>query len=196
MYVAEQVTLALLAYSLLIGGALGVIWDIFRVIRIAVYGRRRWNMAPIRLPPTEKETASVLALTHSQKIPSFAFFATMVTDVVFCLVSAVTVIILLFHLNDGEVRAFALFGALLGFLVYYFSVGRLTVFFSEAIIRFIKRTVSFVCSVTVRPVLKIISKYSSILATKQIMSKSKRKTSQYIQKSINRASLGYGILKD
>ena len=141
----ENVALLLL-YSLLVGVFLGVLWDIFRILRIMAYGKA---LPPknlfIPLPSSEKEVVKALSVAHTQKFLSMAGILIFISDILFSLSAAISLILLIFHINNGEVRAVALIGAAFGFTAYYFTVGKLTVFFSERIIRLIKKLLRF-CS--------------------------------------------------
>ena len=59
--------------------------------------------------------------------------------------------IFVFAVNDGVLRGFMLLGTLLGFLIYYFTVGRLVMAVSERIISFVRRAVRFVARILYKP---------------------------------------------
>jgi len=195
MGLPEENLLLLLLYSLAVGAFLGVLWDIFRIIRIICYGKRKsGSFAPIRLPSSEKDVSRALKLCHSQKFLSLSGIFIFLSDIIFCLTAAVSVIILLFHLNGGEIRGFALFGAALGFTAYYFTLGKLTVLFSDYIIRGIKRLILLILSVTVIPIIKLLRKPIAFLARKTDIKIRKIKTAAFIKKRTAEAGKGFGII--
>lgn len=59
-------------------------------------------------------------------------------DLVFCLMSAVVLCVFVFNTTMGMVRLFAFCGVAVGFFLYYFTLGRLTV----GLARVVKRAVS------------------------------------------------------
>ncbi len=194
MGLPEENLVILLLYSLTVGAFLGVLWDVFRIIRIACYGKRKGgSFAPIRLPSSEKDVGCALKLCHTQKFLSFSGIAVFFSDLLFCLTAAVSVIILLFHLNGGEIRGFALFGAAAGFTAYYFTIGRLTVLFSDLIIKGIKKLILLILSVTVIPLFRLLRKPFVLLVRKADIRLRKIKTDAFIKKRTAEAAKGFEI---
>lgn len=190
---SEYGSFLLLVYSATVGAFLGVLWDVFRIIRIAFHGRKTGAAPPVRLPSTGEGVERALSFKHGTKIPSLTFFGTFLCDLIFCLICAVCVVLLLFQLNDGEVRMFSLLGALAGFAVYYFTVGRLTVYFSDVIIKAVKKTVYTVLRFTLFPVIRAAS---SVLnrAKRIIKNRQRRKlTAKYIKNTLKNAKNGFDI---
>ncbi len=190
---SEYGSLLLLLYALTVGALLGVLWDVFRIIRIAFYGRKTGTSPPVRLPSDADGVERALKFKHSAKVPSLTFFGTFFCDLLFCLICAVCVILLLFHLNDGEVRMFALIGAALGFTVYYFTVGRLTVYFSDVIIRAVKKLVYTVLRYTLFPIIRILAEVASRIKRAVRRKRRKKLTSRYIKKTIKSSKQGFGV---
>lgn len=146
----------LLLYSLAVGAVLGVIWDIFRVARIAAFGRKkRPKSVFIQLPSDKSKLGRLLNIDTSEKHSFLSVASVFISDLGFCVFSAICVILLLFQLSDGEIRGFAFVGAAIGFTLYYITVGRLTVIFSDAIIRAIKRLIVLILSVTLLPITRL-----------------------------------------
>ncbi len=194
MGMPEENLVFLLLYSLTVGAFLGVLWDTFRIIRIVCYGKRKAGaFSPIKLPSNEKDVSRALAFSHTQKVFSPSGIAIFLSDLLFCLATTISVIILLFHLNGGEIRGFALFGAAVGFSVYYFTVGRLTVLFSDFIIKGIKKLVLLTLSVTVIPIFRLLSKPFALLLQKINVKIRKIKTNIFIKRRINEAREGFGL---
>ena len=157
----------LLLYSLIVGFFLGFLWDFFRIFRIICYGKpSAAPITPIRLPSTEKEVRSALSFKHRHKFFSPTGITVFISDLLFCTTSAFSVIILLFHLNDGEIRAFALFGAGIGFTVYYFTLGRITVRISDAIIKKVKKLLFFLHIKMIAPFFRLLARPFAFLLIK------------------------------
>lgn len=92
--------------SVLLGAAIGVFYDAFRIIRIAF----RHNAVTV-------------------------FFE----DLLFCAVTCIALILMIFCANYGIVRWFSLFGCAGGFSVYRETVGRAVVGAAQLIIGFVKK---------------------------------------------------------
>lgn len=197
MGLAKENLAALLLYSVAVGCLLGILWDIFRIIRIAVYGRQRGEgSSPVRLPASKKEVNRALSFRHTRGAVSLSGILIFFSDLLFCLSASAAVILLIFHLNGGEIRGFALFGALLGFICYYFTVGKLTVLFSELIINGIKRLLHFVLSLTLIPVFKLLRRFTAFILRKLGRRIRKKQTEHYIKNKIKEAYDGFGLLKE
>ena len=77
-------------------------------------------------------------------------------DFIFCIFSALSVILLVYYTNSGIVRWFSLAGCFLCFLLYHMTIGRLIMFAAKKIIAFIKKVLNFIKSVTLVPAVKLI----------------------------------------
>ena len=120
-------------YSLFIGVLLGVIYDVFRIVRMAftVPG----IVADIYRPRKHRSRLAVNVIVF-------------VCDILFFVVAAVISAIFIFHANNGRIRGIALFGSLVGFAVYYNTVGRLVTLISGGIISAVCHMFHFiVCSI-------------------------------------------------
>ena len=97
--------------ALALGGVLGLIYDVFRISRLA-----------FRLP------AALIAAE----------------DILFYLISGVVLFSYLMEASSGEVRGFILIGAFLGWLLYYFTAGRLVMALSGKLIAAFKKIIRLV----------------------------------------------------
>lgn len=116
VYAPDQLLLFLKALAL--GACVGVFYDVFRILRIAVN-------------------------THSLII----FFE----DIIFFIVSAVSTFLFIFHVNSGQIRWFIFLGLILGFIVYYFTLGKLVIKISEVIIKIVKSVFKFLFGIFIKP---------------------------------------------
>lgn len=124
MEVSMRAAALSLLYSILVGGALGAVYDVIRFVRVLFH-------TDVRNPYAAKRHFPLLR-TVFVAIGDFLFFA----------VAAVTMCIFFFLTGDGIVRGYALLGALGGFLLYYHTVGAL-------FIRICEKTAAFVRKMTV-----------------------------------------------
>ncbi len=129
--------LSLVFYSLILGAILGIIFDVLRISRVLL--SYRGDGGKIR-----RVSDTVLSVI------SF------IEDILFASVSAVLLILFCFKVNRGISRSFLLFGAALGFILYYFTVGRLTSLAANAISRAIYALFSFITKRCIVPVLRFI----------------------------------------
>lgn len=193
---SEGSSVTLLLYALTVGAALGVLWDVFRVIRIAAYGRRvRPKRLFIRLPAEENEVKKLFRVNAPQKSSVLSFICVFISDIAFCIFSALCVILLIFRLNNGNFRGFALLGAIVGFTVYYFTVGKLTVIFSDMIIRAVKRVIRFILSLTVLPIVRLFRHIYKAIAERIALKRRRRLTESYVAAALKNAESLFGIQK-
>lgn len=122
----------LLLASFLLGVGMGTLYDCIRIQRV-LFGICRYTKAanapafcPTFLKVRKKRAGK------GKEIIKASFLV--LQDIVFCLAAGILVSILLFYRNDGVFRGFVLIGAALGFVTYYFTVGRLVISASEYIV--------------------------------------------------------------
>jgi len=77
-------------------------------------------------------------------------------DFIFCIFSALSVILLVFYTNSGIVRWFSLVGCFASFMLYHLTVGRIIMLAAKKIIDFIKKILYFIRSITIVPAKKLI----------------------------------------
>jgi len=121
VYLAEQTTIFLQA--ILLGFVYGILYDAFRITRIAV--------------PTAR-------------------WVIFVQDVLFFFICAVSTFFFLMRTMDGQVRFFVLLGAVLGMIIYFYSLSILIMGVSAAIIRVVKTVLSWVYRWILLPIWRII----------------------------------------
>lgn len=131
--------LSLVLYSLILGAVLGVIFDILRISRVLF--TYRGNEGSIR-----------------RVSDTFLSVITFIEDILFASVSAVLLILFCFKVNRGISRSFLLFGAAVGFILYYFTLGRLTNFAADAISRAIYTLFAFITKRCLLPIIRFIKK--------------------------------------
>ncbi len=89
----------------------------------------------------------------------------LVEDLLFFLFSSVILFSYLLRVSDGQVRVFILLGAVLGWAGYYFTLGRVVMAFSGAIIQFVKKVIGWVLR-PVRWLWGLITQFRARLAQK------------------------------
>lgn len=89
--------------------------------------------------------------------------AVFIEDIIFSIVALVLTFVFVIAFNNGELRFFILIGELFGFTAYYFTVGKLTMFFSKSVIKVIKKLL-FILSF---PFVKLFATVKKKLCTKK-----------------------------
>lgn len=130
MEVSQSALAYMLLWAFLAGLALGCAYDILRILRLTdttesprVAFVRRKLILPQALRPhmpckIKHPPARIKHLVTGVKL----FFE----DVLFCVLFAVTAILLLYYTNDGQLRLSAISCMLIGFGVYFATMGRIT----------------------------------------------------------------------
>ena len=189
----------LLLHSFLLGAFLGILNDVSRIVRVffgvryggpsfrSLYAR---ELPIIHRPLSVKERGKISdgalsVLIFFQDLFLFAF-------------AAVGCVLLHYEYNSGRFRFFSLPAMVLGFLLYYFTVGKLIMALSERIVFAIKAILLIVGSILMRPILafcrffnkkltKIAKKFRKVIAnrTKKLYNKNKK------QKWLHKADKGF-----
>ena len=166
MYVSMSELSLMFLYSILLGFFLGAVYDIIRLTRIAVgvkygaQGDKKYSLAEyalIRRFFYSKEKKP------SRKKHSFLSLFVFLGDVAFSLFSSVAIAIFIYYFNSGEFRAFVLFGAAFGFLIYYFTLGKIIVYLSSRIIFVIKLVLLYLLFFALYPFYFLFGKISRII---------------------------------
>ncbi|MBQ3040991.1 MAG: spore cortex biosynthesis protein YabQ [Clostridia bacterium] len=144
------------AMSLVLGIVFGAIYDIVRIWRTflgidyeskGVERLRRLKFPLIKNPLTKKEKQGKLA----QGIVLF------ITDIIYFLAITIIMIIFVYYVNSGVVRWYIFIGAMLGLLIYYFTVGKIVISVSEYIKFGIKVVMSYLVYFILRPFAPIVN---------------------------------------
>lgn len=126
--------LRLAGCSVLLGVFLGVCWDVVRLFRQVwgvPYSGSSKRYGGVRLPLLGDR---VCIGYRARKDSALLLVVLAMGDILFAAVAAMAVRLLLFVLAEGELRFFALFGAAAGFAAYYYTVGRLFLAVSGALV--------------------------------------------------------------
>lgn len=130
-------------YSVGIGILLAVIYDLFRIIRMA-----------FTLPGIVKDEYKGREPRSRFSVNCIVF----ICDILFFLIAAVISAIFIFYANNGRIRGIAIFGSLCGFVLYYNTVGRLVTMISGSVIRLVCHIFRFVRYCVLLPVFKAVVK--------------------------------------
>ena len=126
----------LLFYSFILGIALGILNDIWRITRVFFgvrYSSERFERLYSRLK-MKREYNSAENKLRQLALNVIIFLQ----DLVFMIIAAVGIVFLNYYLNDGEIRLFTVISAVIGCALWYMSFGKLVIMFSEPIVMLIK----------------------------------------------------------
>ncbi len=144
--VEREAFLPLLIWSFAVGILFGAVYDLLRIRRVA-----------FRLPRKKdgEKAGKVVSFfrRHWEKTDTVLIFF---EDLIFSLFCTVTLILLDFRLYFGVPRWYSAAAALLGFLLYYVTVGKLVIRSAERLISLLRRAVGFLLLHTLFPALRIV----------------------------------------
>ncbi len=166
-----------------VGALLGFVYDVFRFFRVLVWGE---------------------ASLTSQKMGAGRSFvkgaAVFFQDVLFCVLSAVALLLLLYYTNDGQFRGLALIGIAAGLFVYFCTVGRL---FSKLFSRMavtVRRALAALLKLLLLPFKLIFKAYQATVGkvirsirVKIVKIKDEKYTAKITEQYRARAKEGFGI---
>jgi len=176
----HQLVIAL--YALIVGAALGVLYDAVRISRILIgnsyiknkkirtdehSAESRWNVFnEIRLPLIGSRTDRLSRRKRCGRLPFFfKNLYIFIGDVFFFTSAGVAVTVFIYHANNGRIRWYLLLGAVAGFAVYYFTVGKLMMFFSEVIVFVLRSACAYALYAVLTPLKLILYGMARLLRT-------------------------------
>ena len=140
--------------SLVIGGALGVLYDILRLSRLflTIPARVADSSGPRCLfrmtDKTSSENDDISASTVTKAVVKadsvIVTIVAFVEDILFFTAAACVVAVFVFNANTGVSRGYLLIGAAAGFAAYLATVGRLTWLLGGAVVDAIRRLVRLI----------------------------------------------------
>lgn len=186
----------LLSWSFVFGVILGVINDTNRIIRVFCgvrYSEKRFGkLYELVLPVIHRPLSRSENKFQKKALSVLIFFQ----DIFFFIFAGIGIIILNYEFNEGRFRFFTVFAVFIGFLLYYFTIGKIVMTVSEGIAFFIKAIFLVVFSAVFRPFIiigrffiKNLKKTGSFLKNclanirKKLYNKYRRK--DMIEKSLN-----------
>ena len=156
MFLTSSHGFILLVYSLAVGTFLALFCAVLKSALLLIFPEPQSlrRKALIRLPAEEKDV--IKALYPPVGKISARDVAVFVTDIVFSVFAALTVIILLYHLNFGKVRYFALIAAFSGFILSRYLLNRFLVSPFVRLMRFLIVKIIKLLSVVISPFRRLL----------------------------------------
>jgi hypothetical protein len=130
---------------------LGMVYDMFRLFRIAGNDKTYSVINAIK----NRYFSKIHFNKKTRRHISDAIFV-FIEDVLFFLVVAVTEILATFHFNHGEIRIYCLLISAIGFFIYQKTIGRLVVFFSRKTLYLIRKIIYWIVCLILTPTFYIL----------------------------------------
>ncbi len=142
--------LSAIVYAIFTGALIGVLYDAVRILRVLLgvssYTQRGKNFRARSLP----WIGSAHTLRNAKERRVLRLVLLLLGDVFFALAAGCVFSVYLYHAASGAFRWFYLFGAFIGFALYYLTVGKLMMLFSEvltfALVTAVRYTVFVLCA--------------------------------------------------
>ena len=136
MEISPYMLSLLLVYSFLFGASSGAFNDANRILRIAL--------------GIENNRKSKCA---RQKVMSFfSILFICIQDILLFAYMGIGVAVLNYYLNRGIFRPYSVIAVAVGFILYYFTLGKIVRFFSERIVRLLRLVVLWILKVVLAPI--------------------------------------------
>ncbi|WP_262394792.1 spore cortex biosynthesis protein YabQ [Youxingia wuxianensis] len=87
----------------------------------------------------------------------------MVQDIIYCFVCAVATFLYMISVDCGQIRMFVLIGEIIGWVLYYFTLGTLVIGISKHIIQGVKYILGLLYKIFCAPIFSILKKIKGIL---------------------------------
>lgn len=188
MEVSIKVQLLTILYSSVFGVCLGVIYDCFKIVRrflcfqtsnkvISFYSKIKFPLISLKFSHPNIKT--------KHKIIYFIF------DILYFLFITPMSLIFIYAVSNGIVRWFIIFGAIVGFAIYYISISKIILFVYEFIFCFLRILVLYLVLFIKIPlkkmnicILKVFSKFKKKISfnRKKAAVKEKKETILYLGK--------------
>ena len=146
----------LMFFRFLIPGIfLGLVYDVFRIIRIGRNDQtqRLSEMLRKRFYPQKEEKKK-----RQKNLMRWECVLTFIEDIFFFLIVSVTEILAVYYFNDGEIRIYGLLFSAFGFFIYQKTIGRLVILLSKKILYLIRKIICFCICLILRPWFAIFKK--------------------------------------
>lgn len=141
----------LLGWSFFWGLILGVLNDVNRIIRVfcgVAYSKKHFGkLYEVDLPIVHRPLGKREGKIHNKALSLLIFFQ----DIIFFIVTGIGITVLNYEFNEGRFRFYTVLGVFIGFVLYYFTLGKIVMMVSEGIVFFIKAAFLVVFSAILHP---------------------------------------------
>lgn len=159
MSVSMTMLLRISLYAVILGVFFGALYDVVRIIRVFLGVTS--NNGRSRINKLYKGNFKNYLNFRSNK--AFNYIAVFLGDLIFFSLVTLCFILFLFRFNYGIFRWFILLSSVLGFSVYYFTVGKVVMLFSRELSELIRLTANFIIFVVIQPIKLILRLLKAVL---------------------------------
>lgn len=138
--------------AFLLGILLGVLHDANRLVRVICgvhYSEKRFQALYARPLPVVHRPIRTREAGRLRRGGLAVLI--LLQDILFFVAAAIGIVLIQYEHNSGRFRLFVLIAAVVGFLLYYFTVGKLVMLLSEGIVFCLKAAVCIVLGTISRP---------------------------------------------
>ena len=192
----------LIVRALILGVVIGAIYDLFRILRIAVRSDFEPRSGFFKKIKPQKPLFK-FKIKNRNKLENASNIAVFFEDILFFAVYGTAEILFFLSENDGEIRIYCLIFTALSFFAYKMTVGKIVIYFSSAVIFFSECLLYWIFYIIIEPV-KLIIRSAMRLGRKiysltfgKISAAVRRKKSEKLKNMmISFAEKGFGIIEE
>ncbi len=147
----------LFIYSVCFGGLVGVLNDLHRFSRVILgvrYTGKNMESLYKKKIPIVKRTLKPLRQEKGKSIALSVVIG--IQDILLFSFAGVGTVLLNYYYNDGQIRYYTIPAVFLGFLLYYFSIGKLTILIFESLWFVLRAFFAITLYLISRPVLLFV----------------------------------------
>lgn len=200
----------LLLFALLLGAALGALYDVLRIFKVALLGKggsdeQKESSAALKIPPKSvkkrrRQGAQKPAFRPVSKWTRFRrfvfpFLLHFVTDLLFFFFAAVVTVIFLYAFHRGKLRLSAVFAMGVGFFLYYETVGKVVYSLAERIVETVRRGVRFVLAHTWHPLKGFVLRLGRTVRALAAYARLKKGSRRELRRFLLSAEKGFGAFE-
>lgn len=182
LYLAQRTLALLFVYAAWAGFGMGVVYDILRISRMLLGAA---GFSPSKGGASRTGKGRILR--------AILLFA---EDVLFMLVASVTLILLCYYANDGQIRALAVVGMLGGYFVYVAAVSPWFIRLIGMLLHLLHRLLRACVIVLLVPLRGLWSRTAGRWLMRGLRKRKERMTQKNIQLLTDAASRGFGIAEE
>ena len=131
----------LILFFFIPGLFLGIIYDLFRLIRSARQYSKDNIIQSIYFHFATQKALSVPKVKRAQQMNRLMTF---IEDFAFCIIAAFTEILLFYYLNGGVIRIYAITNSVIGFLVYQNTISHFITFLFKQVLHIVRRSLYYI----------------------------------------------------
>jgi hypothetical protein len=147
MEISPYMLTLLLIYSFLFGVFAGAVYDVSKILRALLFEGtstdRQKKLCDIKLVLVGKLTPK----RNSNLLPIFVF----IFDILIFLFIGCGIAVLNFYFNRGQMRLYTITAVAVGFLVYYFTLGKIVSFFADWLVFALRAVMAILARLLIAP---------------------------------------------